>query len=56
MLARRYHHADTTRFLACSVKASDVVVISGHDVPDKVKVPALKVLHEVDVDGERVAA
>ena len=40
-----------TKFVAVKVKAADIVPLG-----DKVKVPSLKVLHEVDIDGKRVTA
>ena len=53
-MARRYFH-DATRFVACRVKLADIVVLADYaGVVDKVKAGACRVLHEVDVDGERV--
>jgi hypothetical protein len=39
-----------TRYLACSVRAKDVVLLG-----DKLKAPSCKVLYEVDRDGERLS-
>jgi len=50
LIAQRYMSA-ATRFVACRVKVSDIVVIGDHR-PDKIKVPACECLHEVDIDGE----
>ncbi|HET7408217.1 MAG TPA: hypothetical protein VFJ21_13920 [Mycobacteriales bacterium] len=55
-MAARYQE-NAKRFLACRVKVSDVVVIDNDSgTADKVKVPRLEVLFEVDEDGERVEA
>ena len=40
----------SVRFLACEVTVSDVVPLG-----DKVKAPSCRVLHEVDIDGQRRA-
>ncbi len=42
-------YSDGSRFLACSVSVKDMVLID-----DKTKAPSCKVLHEVDIDGEKV--
>ena len=47
-LSARYYDG-TTKFVAVRVKAADIVPLG-----DKVKVPSCKVLHEVDIHGERV--
>ena len=49
-LSARYLNG-ATKFVAVRVKAADIVPLG-----DKCKVPSLKVLHEVTVDGERVSA
>ena len=54
-MARRYFSA-APRFLACEVALSDLVVIADSKVSDKVKARRLRVLHEVDVDGEPLVA
>jgi hypothetical protein len=46
--AQRYVNGGS-RFLACSVRVKDVVLLG-----DKLKAPSCKVLYEVDRDGERV--
>ena len=47
-LSARYYDG-ATKFVAVRVKAADIVPLG-----DKVKVPSCKVLHEVDIHGERV--
>lgn len=47
-VARSYFR-EATRFLACEVPVRDMVVID-----DKIKAKSCRVLHEVDMDGERV--
>ena len=46
-----HRYTEAVRYLACTVKASDVTLLG-----DKIKAPSCKVLHEVDIDGERVPA
>lgn len=53
-MARKY--VDAERFVACQVKLSDVVVISGYGLSDKVKAPGCVVLFECTEDGEPVEA
>jgi len=47
-LSARYYDG-ATKFVAVRVKAADIVPLGG-----KVKVPSCKVLHEVDIHGDRV--
>jgi hypothetical protein len=61
-LSPRPHHAlyyfdRATRFLKCAVKAADLTVIDGNsgDVP-KLKARVVRVLAEVDIDGNEVTA
>jgi hypothetical protein len=54
------HHASryaagATRWLACAVPASSVLIGSGVGA-DKIKAPSCRVLHEVDRDGNRIEA
>ena len=52
-MARKYSNG--TRFVACEVKVSDVVVIpQSVGAPDKLKTQACKVLHECNEDGEKI--
>jgi hypothetical protein len=46
--AQRYSNGGS-RFLACSVRVKDIVLLG-----DKLKTPSCKVLYEVDWDGKRV--
>jgi hypothetical protein len=49
-MATSYNY-DATKYVACSVKASEAVLLG-----DKLKAPSCKVLHEVDLDGVEVSA
>lgn len=54
----RHTHAycDPKRYVAVAVNVADVLPIPGTGVPDKVKVPACRVLYEVNADGEPIGA
>ena len=44
-MAQRYHHAPTTKFVACQVELADIVVIDSYGRPgDKVKARSCKCL------------
>jgi hypothetical protein len=46
---------EATRFVACPVKVSDIVVHKDAQYPEKVKAPRVcKPCYEVDIDGNRV--
>ena len=52
-MAQKY--ANGTRFLACEIKVTDAVVITGGGRPDKLKAKSCKVLYECDEDGQILA-
>jgi hypothetical protein len=54
-MARKYA-PDCTRFVACRVKLTEVVVIVDYGTADKVKAPSCRVLFECDEDGQEIKA
>jgi hypothetical protein len=54
IMALKYDR-DATKFIACPVKADDIVTHPNGQFPDKVKAPRLCApCYEVDIDGNRV--
>ncbi|HVM33914.1 MAG TPA: hypothetical protein VM784_01045 [Actinomycetota bacterium] len=48
-------YIDAKKFVAVKVKVADIVLIESGAIPDKCKVRTCKALHEVDIDGRKVA-
>jgi hypothetical protein len=48
-------YIDAKKFLAVKAKVADIVLIDSGTIPDKCKVRTCKVLHEVDIDGRKIA-
>jgi hypothetical protein len=51
------YNPDAKKYVACQVRVDELVLITdGSSTPDKVKGPRVLSCHEVDIDGEPVAA